>query len=184
MLKIKQRMVDDASSKKASEDAKKLRDAKKFGKAVQVAKEQERAKEKRETLAKIEAVKRKRKRNPADGGEREDERMFDIELEEAGKGDRRDKKGRNGNRDGSRGMNKRQKKDGKFGFGGKKRFGKSGDAVSSGDLRGFSVGRMKGRDGGRGGAGGSGARGARDGGKGAKKPKQRLGKSKRAKLER
>lgn len=179
MLKIKQRLIDDASSKKASEDAKKLRDAKKFGKAVQIAKEQERAKEKRQTLEKIEAVKRKRKRNPAAGGEREDERMFDIELEEAGKEDknRRDRRRTGGlDRDASsRGApNKRQKKNEKFGFGGRKRFGKSGDAISSGDLRGFSVGRMKGRD-------DAGRGGAKGGERRIKKPQKRLGKSRRAK---
>ena len=38
---------------------------------------------------------------------------------------------------------KRQKKDKKFGFGGKKRFAKSGDAASSADLSGFSVKKMK-----------------------------------------
>jgi rRNA-processing protein EBP2 len=46
------------------------------------------------------------------------------------------------------GPNKRLKKDAKFGFGGKKRFSKSGDAVSSGDLRGFSSKKMKGAGGG------------------------------------
>lgn len=39
---------------------------------------------------------------------------------------------------------KRQKKNEKFGFGGKKRHAKSGDAMSSGDLRGYSVKKMKG----------------------------------------
>jgi rRNA-processing protein EBP2 len=38
---------------------------------------------------------------------------------------------------------KRQKKNDKYGFGGKKRFAKSGDAVSSGDLSGFDAKRMK-----------------------------------------
>lgn len=42
------------------------------------------------------------------------------------------------------GPNKRSKKDAKFGFGGKKRFSKSGDAMSSGDLTGFSSKKMKG----------------------------------------
>jgi rRNA-processing protein EBP2 len=41
------------------------------------------------------------------------------------------------------GSNKRQKKNDKFGFGGKKRFSKSGDAMSSGDLSGFSTRKMK-----------------------------------------
>ncbi len=51
---------------------------------------------------------------------------------------------------------KRQKKDAKYGFGGKKRFSKSGDAESSGDLSGFSARRMKtgGKPGGRPGGGG------------------------------
>ena len=38
---------------------------------------------------------------------------------------------------------KRQKKNEKYGFGGKKRFAKSGDAMSSADLRGFSAKKMK-----------------------------------------
>lgn len=38
---------------------------------------------------------------------------------------------------------KRQKKNEKYGFGGKKRHVKSGDAVSSGDLSRFNVKRMK-----------------------------------------
>jgi rRNA-processing protein EBP2 len=57
---------------------------------------------------------------------------------------------------------KRQKKDSKFGFGGKKRHAKSNDAASAGDLGGFSVKRMK--------AGGGG---------GSKGKTPRLGKSKR-----
>lgn len=40
---------------------------------------------------------------------------------------------------------KRQKKDAKFGFGGRKRYSKSGTAESSSDLRGFSAKRMKGK---------------------------------------
>jgi rRNA-processing protein EBP2 len=44
---------------------------------------------------------------------------------------------------------KRQKKDEKFGFGGKKRFGKSNDAKSSGDMSGYSVKKMKGKTGGK-----------------------------------
>lgn len=42
---------------------------------------------------------------------------------------------------------KRQKKDAKYGHGGKKRFAKSGTAESSADLRGFSAKRMKGKGG-------------------------------------
>lgn len=60
-------------------------------------------------------------------------------------------------------QNKRQKKDDKHGFGGKKRFSKSTDAASTADLRGFSTKKMKMK-------------------MKAKKGPQRLGKSRRAKL--
>jgi rRNA-processing protein EBP2 len=58
MGKIKQKMVDDAASKKAAAEARKQRDLKKFGKQVQVAKLQERDKAKRETMEKIKVLKR------------------------------------------------------------------------------------------------------------------------------
>lgn len=58
MGKIKQKMVDEASNKKAGSEARRQRDLKKFGKQVQVAKLQERDKAKRETLDKINLLKR------------------------------------------------------------------------------------------------------------------------------
>ncbi len=63
--------------------------------------------------------------------------MFDVAVDEeigTAKPSRKDRVG----------PNKRSKKDEKFGFGGKKRFKKSGDAMSSGDLTGFSSKKMKG----------------------------------------
>jgi rRNA-processing protein EBP2 len=78
-------------------------------------------------------------------------------LEDASKNDKR---GRTSKSDATGNASfKRQKRDQKFGFGGKKRFSKSGDAVSSGDIKGFSVKKMKGQ----------------------KKAPQRLGKNRRAK---
>jgi rRNA-processing protein EBP2 len=58
MEKVKAKLIEEASAKKASAEARKLRDLKKFGKQVQVAKLQERAKEKRDTLEKIKILKR------------------------------------------------------------------------------------------------------------------------------
>jgi len=58
MGKIKKKLVDDAAGKKASAEARKQRDLKKFGKQVQVAKAQERAKEKKDTIEKINLLKR------------------------------------------------------------------------------------------------------------------------------
>jgi rRNA-processing protein EBP2 len=58
MGKIKAKMTEDAAAKKASAEARKQRDLKKFGKQVQVAKLQERNKEKKDTLEKINLLKR------------------------------------------------------------------------------------------------------------------------------
>jgi rRNA-processing protein EBP2 len=55
---IKKKMMDEAASKKAAAEARKQRDLRKFGKQVQVAKLQERDKAKRETLEKIQILKR------------------------------------------------------------------------------------------------------------------------------
>lgn len=58
MEKVRAKLVEAATNKKAAAEARKLRDLKKFGKQVQVAKLQERHKEKRETLEKIKALKK------------------------------------------------------------------------------------------------------------------------------
>ncbi|KAL1852966.1 rRNA-processing protein EBP2 [Paecilomyces lecythidis] len=133
MGKIKKKLYDEAAAKKAAADARRQRDLKKFGKQVQIAKLQQRQKEKRETLEKINSLKRKRG-NDGTTGPANDEDLFDIALEEPGKDKKRSGGGPN---------LKRQKKNEKFGFGGKKRHHKSGDAVSSGDLSNFSSKKMK-----------------------------------------
>ncbi|KAL8785509.1 MAG: hypothetical protein Q9213_003335 [Squamulea squamosa] len=156
MGKVKQRMTDEAANRKAAAEARKQRDLRKFGKQVQIAKLQDRDKAKRETLEKINILKRKRKNTDTGGAEEAD--LFDVALEDASKPD---KTGGPSSRPGKSGRgppSKRQKKDDKFGFGGKKRFAKSGDAVSSSDLRAFNSRKMKGQ----------------------KKSSQRLGKSRRA----
>lgn len=67
--------------------------------------------------------------------------MFDVALDDAAApGGRRDKKDRDPS---GRSKAKRQKKDQKYGHGGKKRFSKSGDAASSNDLTGFSARKNK-----------------------------------------
>ncbi|KAJ8607135.1 hypothetical protein MRB53_040488 [Persea americana] len=135
MGKIKQKLVDEAARKKASADARRQRDLKKFGKAVQVAKLQERQKEKRDTLDRINTLKRNLTANEDD--------MFDVALESAADTAKSDRAARK-SRAGTDGPNhKRQKKDSKFGFGGKKRFAKSNDAKSASDLSGYSVKKMK-----------------------------------------
>ncbi|KAL2140479.1 hypothetical protein VTI28DRAFT_3761 [Corynascus sepedonium] len=175
MQKVKAKMIEEATAKKAAAEARKQRDLKKFGKQVQVQKLQERAKQKRDTLEKINLLKRKRQ----DGGSAalgatEADDLFDVavdnELKSAGNSKKRSAGGD------SRGPPnaKRQKKDAKYGFGGKKRHLKSGDAMSSGDLSSFSAKRMK--SGGFGGKPGGGAK------KGGKAP--RPGKSRRQAMKR
>ncbi|KAH8696203.1 eukaryotic rRNA processing protein EBP2-domain-containing protein [Talaromyces proteolyticus] len=132
MTKIKKKLYDEAAAKKASADARRQRDLKKFGKQVQVAKLQQRQKEKKETLEKINSLKRKRKTDQS--ATTNDEDLFDIAVDNATS---KPDKGSGG------ASSKRQKKNEKYGFGGKKRFAKSGDAMSSSDLRGFSVKKMK-----------------------------------------
>jgi rRNA-processing protein EBP2 len=58
MEKVRGKLVEEATAKRAAAEARKLRDLKKFGKQVQVAKLQERQKIKRETLEKIKVLKR------------------------------------------------------------------------------------------------------------------------------
>ncbi|KAI9051568.1 hypothetical protein LZ554_004613 [Drepanopeziza brunnea f. sp. 'monogermtubi'] len=134
MARIKAKLIDEAAGKKASAEARKQRDLKKFGKQVQVAKLQERDKERKQTLDKIKDL--KRKRQGADTEATNEADLFDVAVEEeiGSKPSRKDRMG----------PNKRQKKDEKYGHGGKKRFSKSTDAQSSGDLRGFSSKKMKG----------------------------------------
>ena len=58
MDKIKKKLYDEAAAKMASAEARRQRDLKKFGKQAQVAKLQQRQKEKRETLGKIDLLKK------------------------------------------------------------------------------------------------------------------------------
>ena len=74
------------------------------------------------------------------GGENEttnEADLFDVALDDETASAKPSRKDRTG-------PNKRAKKDAKFGYGGKKRFAKSGDAVSTGDLTSFSSKKMKG----------------------------------------
>ncbi|KAI4163466.1 MAG: hypothetical protein LQ342_002973 [Letrouitia transgressa] len=137
MGKIKQKLTDEAARRKAAAEVRKQRDMKKFGKEVQIAKLQERDKAKRDTLDKINLLKRKRKN--ATGPTTQEDDMFDVAIEDAAKSSN------HGTKPNGHAQSKRRKKDSRFGFGGKKRYGKSGDAASTADMRGFSVSKMKGQ---------------------------------------
>ncbi|KAH7033241.1 eukaryotic rRNA processing protein EBP2-domain-containing protein [Microdochium trichocladiopsis] len=146
MGKVKAKMVEEASAKKASAEARKQRELKKFGKQVQQAKLQERNKAKKETLEKIQSLKRKRTENSGDVGATEAD-LFDVGVDaelNKHKSQRAFSRGKDGDAKTQHVPNaKRQKKNEKYGFGGKKKHSKSGDAISSGDMSGFSAKRMK-----------------------------------------
>ncbi|KAG6003548.1 hypothetical protein E4U21_001910 [Claviceps maximensis] len=142
MEKVKAKLIEEASAKKAAAEARKQRDLKKFGKQVQVAKLQERQKAKRETLDKIKNLKRKRQESGGDMTTNEAD-IFDVSVDnELAKHSQRGGRPERGGSSSGAGA-KRQKKNEKYGFGGKKRHAKSGDAVSSGDLSGFNTKKMK-----------------------------------------
>lgn len=63
MEKLRLKLVEEATEKKAKEEARKQRQLRKFGKQVQHETLQQRQKDKRETLEKIKSLKRQRKNN-------------------------------------------------------------------------------------------------------------------------
>ncbi|KAL1922463.1 uncharacterized protein VTP21DRAFT_10002 [Calcarisporiella thermophila] len=135
MEKVRQRLLNESASIKASEDARKQRELKKFGKKVQMDKLQERQKKKAEELEKIKALKRKRKDGESGFG---DDDLFDIELDDDEDAGARKKQKQSDRRGGDKKNMKRARRDAKYGFGGKKRHAKSNTAESSGDVSGFS----------------------------------------------
>ncbi|KAF9923589.1 rRNA-processing protein and EBNA1-binding protein ebp2 [Linnemannia zychae] len=148
MAKIRQRLLDENASIQASERAKAQRELKKFGKKVQTEKRLEREKAKADALDKINALKKKRQGNDNSTNADDD---FDVALASDDEEMKAYKtSGPNSINNKKRGASstpesrsKRLKKDQKFGFGGKKRFGKSNDANSSADVSGFSIKRNK-----------------------------------------
>ncbi|CAO3609374.1 unnamed protein product [Mucor hiemalis] len=136
MAKIRQKLLDESASLKASEDAKRQRQLKKFGKKVQVEKQLERQKQKTEMLDKIKLLKRKRK----DGGDLTLNDDFDVALDKADT----NKRAKTDKKAAPVKSAKRMNKDMKYGSGGKKgRFTKSNTLESTSGLGGYN--KMKGK---------------------------------------
>lgn len=136
MEKLKQKLITEETAKKASQEARRQRELKKFGKKVQHAKLQERQKEKRDTLDKIKNLKRKRANDDVSTDQ------FDVEIEDAlrDKKQERDSKFKLGN-------TKRQAKNQKYGFGGKKSGSKRNTSESTMDISSFQHSRKQSRPG-------------------------------------
>ncbi|GME95917.1 unnamed protein product [Ambrosiozyma monospora] len=92
MDKMKSKLIKEQTEKKAREEARRQRQLKKFGKQVQNETLIKRQKEKRETLDKINSLKKKRKMNEIGGD------AFDVGIEEAASsGDGFNKRQKRGN---------------------------------------------------------------------------------------
>ena len=119
MERVRQRLLDESAGIKASENAKRQRELKKYGKKIQTEKLLERQRNKREIEDKVNSLKRKRQ-----SGMGLDDDEFDVQLEEA-------LGARKAARHTSAPKMSRQRRNDKFGFGGKKRHNKSNTADST-----------------------------------------------------
>ncbi|KAJ1999446.1 RRNA processing protein [Coemansia thaxteri] len=139
MARIRQKLLDQQKGIQNSEEAKKQRELRKYGKKIEQEKLKEREDQKKASLDKIATIK-KRLRS-GDLGEVDD---FEIDVDSDGDGGKakgaRGKKGRDGKPTANK---KRQLKDEKFGFGGKKRGLRKNTADSTSDMSGFSQKRNK-----------------------------------------
>jgi rRNA-processing protein EBP2 len=148
MQRVRASLSEEAEGIKASEEAKALRHQKKFGKKVQVEKLRERQMAKKAEIDKVNVGKKKKGSNTgldddvAPKGDKKGEkrpRDWDVSVEKDEQtGNKRAKEN-----------HKRVGKDAKFGFGGKKRHGKSNTAESTNmegggkGTGGYSASKMK-----------------------------------------
>ncbi|KAJ4778577.1 rRNA processing protein EBP2 [Rhynchospora pubera] len=149
MLKIKDKLLFEKKKIEEAEERRKMRENKKIAKQVQAEKLREREKRKKDE---IESVKKWRKQREREGfvkGEKGNE-VFGFEDGEDEVYDKVRKKRPGvapGDRSGgkNKGMSKaREKRDKKFGFGGRKALKKQNTAETTNDFRGFNKGEMGG----------------------------------------
>lgn len=148
MEKVKGRLLAEKKKIEEAEERKKAREAKKLAKEVQAQKQKERAKQKKEE---IEAVKKWRKQRQQSGfSDKGDDLPLEFEdgnaFERSSKkrpgvspGDRSGGKAWQGGKKGmDRKMKKREFRDSKFGFGGRKGMRKQNTAATTNDIRNFN----------------------------------------------
>lgn len=148
MEKVKGRLLVEKRKIEEAEERKKAREAKKLAKEVQAQKQKERAKQKKEE---IEAVKKWRKQRQQSGfSDKVDDLPLDFEdgkvFERSNKkrpgvspGDRSGGKAWQGGKKGmDRKMKKREFRESKFGFGGRKGMKKQNTAATTNNIRDFN----------------------------------------------
>ncbi|KAJ2344237.1 RRNA processing protein, partial [Coemansia sp. RSA 2618] len=138
MARIREKLITQQKSIQNAEEAKKQRELRKYGKKIQQEKIKEREDQKKASLDKIATIK-KRLRS-GDMGDADD---FDIDVDSDDGASTGARAGSN-KKGGKQAPNKkRQIKNERFGFGGKKRGLKRNTADSTGDMSDFSVKRNK-----------------------------------------
>lgn len=160
MVKVKGRLLEEKKRIEEADERRKARDAKKMSKEVQAEKLKERAKQKKDDF---ENVKKWRKQRQQSGFEKggddedmglsfEDGKTFDRNKKKrpgVRPGDRSGGLGNKGNFKGKKGGDNKKKsskerRDSKFGFGGKKGMKKQNTADSTNDFGGFNKGDSSG----------------------------------------
>lgn len=172
MNKIREKLVSKQATEDKLEKVRKLRELKKFGKKVQQEVALKRAKEKKEMLDQVKKF-RKGQGGTLDFLNRDDEDADD----QGGPSFKRKNKTDVKNANNPKSVGKRNYKDKKFGFGGKKKGSKMNNKESVNDISGYSRPKLPGAKGGKHGMKG----GNKQGGK--NKRNQRMGKMRRQKTK-
>ncbi|GLC34406.1 hypothetical protein PLESTB_000731900 [Pleodorina starrii] len=179
MAKVKEQLMFEQKQIEAAEERRKQREAKQYGKQVQLAKQKERNADKKRQITEISKLRKQREKSGFEGELDMDEQLAELEqkrplnLKQLGQRGPKNTKAPN---------KKRQMKDAKFGFGGRKALKKQNDAYSAANMDDYKPGRFKEHFGPRKGGGvqkktGAGGGGGGKGGKGGKP--QRPGKQRR-----
>ncbi|EYU41634.1 hypothetical protein ABFS82_10G040100 [Erythranthe guttata] len=147
MEKIKGRLLAEKKRTEEADERRKSRENKKLAKEVQVQKQRERAKQKKDDIESVKTWRKQRKQSGfADDGDLsmafDDGKSFERSSKKrpgVAPGDRSGGKARQGGGGFKKGFDKkRDRKDSKFGFGGRKGMKKQNTAETTNDFRGFS----------------------------------------------
>ncbi|MQL81879.1 hypothetical protein Taro_014351 [Colocasia esculenta] len=150
MLKVKGRLLEEKKKIEEAEERKKAREAKKIAKEVQARKLKERSKQKKEEIESVKKWRKQRQQNGFRGGKDED-MDFDFDGEKAFEKSKKRKQGvplgdRSGGKHGFRGQEKgkmkRERRNSKFGYGGRKGLKKQNTSETTDDFRGFNKGDL------------------------------------------
>ncbi|XP_074569012.1 putative rRNA-processing protein EBP2 homolog [Curcuma longa] len=144
MLKVKSKLLVEKKKIEEAEERKKAREAKKLAKEVQVQKTKERAKRKKDE---IDSVKKWRKQRQQSGFSKDNDDEMNLPLDDGDEGFNKSKKRRTGVAPGDRSggfvrrgekNKKRDRRESKFGHGGRKGMKKQNTADSTNDFRAFN----------------------------------------------